>query len=134
MLRASDGMKPDATAMGRRATGQQTVVTQAEAEVWSRRKICEAVSLNGRDWVLLGYMERDPERQANHVPEAFVRRDGEGAWIYLNYGSQIPGNFRYDRIRMKRRRVTAEELNFYRELARRASGPVRLEAEDTPAR
>jgi hypothetical protein len=124
---AAKAGKPSAQDLGERATGGDVAVTPAEADMWSRRKICEAVSLNGRDWVLLGYIERDPDRQANHVPEALVVEERDETWIYLNYGAQIPGNFRYDRIRMKRRRVTAEELSFYRELCRRASGPVRFE-------
>ena len=76
-------------------------------------------SINGLDWVLLGYMEHDEDVQANHVPEAFLLGD----WIYLTYGGQVKGDYKYDRIRMKRRRVSRSELRHLESLCGDAQGP-----------
>lgn len=89
---------------------------------WASRKILEAVSLNGLDWCPLGYIERDADAQANEVPVAYVERAGRDHWIYVNYGAQVFGSYCADRIRMKRRRVTAADLAVYRTLWRRAYG------------
>jgi hypothetical protein len=94
---------------------------------WAGRKTLEAVSLNGKDWALLGYMEPDPDVQANHVPEGFVWRENTKTWLYVNYGGQVPGDYRYERIRMKRREITAADLQRYRDLCKEASGPVPYE-------
>jgi len=85
---------------------------------WASRKIMEAVSLNGLDWAPLGYLERDPDAQANQVPVARVEREGGVHWIYLTYAAQRWGDYTYDRIRMKRRPVTAADLRAYRRLWR----------------
>ena len=77
---------------------------------WATRKTTWAVSLNGRDWKMVGYMQADGDVQANHVPEAFVESEDGVTWIYLTYGAQVPKDYRYDRIRMKRWKVTTEEL------------------------
>ncbi|HSV73109.1 MAG TPA: hypothetical protein VLH79_05055 [Chthonomonadales bacterium] len=85
---------------------------------WASRKIMEAISLNGLDWAPLGYLERDADAQANHVPAATAMREGRAHWIYLTYGAQQWGGYFYDRIRMKRRQVTAADLRTYRKLWR----------------
>ncbi len=100
-------------------------------EGWATRKTAEAASVNGRDWVLLGYMEPDADVQANQVPEAYVEEEDGKTWIYLTYGGQIPGDYRYDRIRMKRRSVSEEELAALRKLCAGASGPAPFERRPT---
>jgi len=92
-------------------------------EGWAGRKILEMVSLDGLDWTPLGFIEHDADVQANHVPEAFALTEGGSTWLYLTYGGQVPGDYRYDRIRAKRRRLTPAELESYRTLCNRcASG------------
>ncbi|MCX6358358.1 MAG: hypothetical protein NT029_00990 [Armatimonadetes bacterium] len=72
---------------------------------WASRKIVELISLDGLRWVPLGFIERDADMQADQVPAAYV----EGDTIYLTYGAQPFGGYSYDRIRMKRRTITASE-------------------------
>lgn len=91
---------------------------------WASRKTTWAVSLNGRDWAMVGYMEPDEGVQANQIPEALVVKEGKDTYLYVNYGTQIPGDYRYDNIRMRRWKVTPEELGRLRELAKKAKGPV----------
>jgi hypothetical protein len=89
---------------------------------WISRRITEAVSTNGRDWVVLGYVKADRDTPATHVPQAYVQRDGAATWIYVFYACQIGGepqyNYRYDRIRFMRRKVTDADLAEYRVLCR----------------
>lgn len=76
---------------------------------WTTRKITEAISENGLDWKVLGYVEPDADAPAIHVPEAFVLREGGEMWLYLFYACQIGGkpyDYRYNRIRFMRRSVT----------------------------
>jgi type 1 glutamine amidotransferase len=87
---------------------------------WVGRKICEAASVNGMDWVLLGYSEPDADAQAHHVPEAFVREEDGKTYVYVNYGTQKFNDYRYDRIRMKRREITPEERARVREACKAA--------------
>ena len=77
---------------------------------WARRKTSEAVSLDGRNWMIIGYMEPDSDAQANHVPQGYY----EDGWLYVTYGAQQPGDFRYPQIRMKKRQVTEAECAFWR--------------------
>ncbi len=81
---------------------------------WASRKICESVSLNGKDWVSLGYIERDLGVQGNHVPVAYTEPADNGVWLYVSYAPQIFGDYRMDRIRLKRRLVTYKKLDEYR--------------------
>ena len=72
------------------------------------RKIAEAVSRDGLEWKILGYVDPDPDSAATHVPEAFVWREGKTTWMYVFYACQIGGepyNWRYDRIRYMRRKL-----------------------------
>lgn len=94
---------------------------------WASRKTTWAVSRNGLDWKMVGYMNADPDVQANQIPEAFVRDEDGEHWIYVNYGAQVPDDYRYERIRMKRWKVTAEELERLRAYCKDASGPVPFE-------
>jgi hypothetical protein len=93
-------------------------------EGWASRKTTWAVSLNGLDWAMAGYMEPDADVQANQVPEALVMNEGGDTYVYVNYGAQIPGDYRYDKIRMRRWKVTADDLERLRVLATNAEGPV----------
>ncbi len=81
---------------------------------WITRKITEAVSRDGIDWMVLGYVDPEPGTPATHVPEAFVEDRGGGHWrIYVDYGCQRGGDpydYRYDRIRMMWRDVDGAEL------------------------
>ncbi len=89
---------------------------------WIGRKIVEAVSLNGLDWIVLGYVDPDKDTPAIHVPEAFVWREGKTIWLYVFYACQIGGepyDYRYNRIRFMRRKITDDELNLYRTLWRK---------------
>ncbi len=91
---------------------------------WAGRKTTWAVSLNGLDWKMAGYMHADADVQANQVPEAYVEtRDGT-TWIYVDYGAQVPGDYRYERIRLKRWKATSERLDRLRALCKNAAGPV----------
>jgi hypothetical protein len=87
-------------------------------DMWRARKVTEAVSLNGVDWMVLGYVKALEGFPAMHVPEAFVVPQGKGRWrIYVFYACQIGGepyNWRYDRVRAMWRDVTQAELDGYR--------------------
>lgn len=88
-----------------------------EPHGWKGRKITEAVSVNGLDWQVIGYVEPDPDTPATHVPEALVMEKDGKSFIYLFYSCQIGGettyNFRYDRIRYMYREVSDEEIDKY---------------------
>ena len=65
---------------------------------WPARQITEAVSVNGIDWNITGWLNPDDDTPACQIPEAFVF---EGK-AYLLYACQIGGkpyDFRYNRIR-----------------------------------
>lgn len=85
---------------------------------WRSRKITEAVSLDGQNWLLLGYVEPEEGWPATHVPEAFVQPLGEGRWrIYVTYGCQRGGepyDYRYDSIRCMWRDVDEDEIALLR--------------------
>lgn len=89
-----------------------------ENHEWKGRKITEAVSRNGIDWQLTGYIEPDPDTPATHVPEALVIKENSKNIIYLFYSCQIGGesskyNFRYNRIRYMYREVSLSEIEKY---------------------
>ncbi len=104
-----------------------------EGEGWASRQTAEAVSLDGKDWVLLGYIESDPDVQANHVPEALVWEEDGTTWMYLTYGAQTPGDYRYEAIRMMRRPITDADLERYAAIAAEADGPVPFTPREEPA-
>ncbi len=81
-----------------------------ENHPWRGRKITEAVSSNGLDWRITGYIEPDADAPAIHVPEALVMKDKGKSTVYLFYSCQIGGeeenyDFRYNRIRYMYRLV-----------------------------
>ena len=83
---------------------------EAPEEGWGKRKITLAVSLNGKDWKSIGYIEGDEGWQANMVPEAIVEKDGDNYIIYLSYGTMINGHFHQDSIRMKSWKINHTKL------------------------
>lgn len=80
---------------------------------WTGRKIVEAVSRDGVNWRVLGYVEPDADAPAIHVPEALVLYEKGVARIYLFYACQIGGepeyDYRYNRIRYMWRAVSPRE-------------------------
>jgi hypothetical protein len=89
---------------------------------WITRRISEAVSTNGRDWVVLGHVKAGRDSPAIHVPQAFVQREGTDTWVYVFYACQIGGepqyNYRYDRIRFMRRKISDADLADCRQMCR----------------
>lgn len=96
-----------------------------EEHPWTGRKIAEAVSLNGLDWLVLGYVEPPEGVPASHVPQAFVQHEGGHRYVYLTYANQRGGepyDYRYESIQIMRREVTEEETQGYRALLQRTYG------------
>ncbi|MCC6143859.1 MAG: hypothetical protein IT368_08635 [Candidatus Hydrogenedentes bacterium] len=83
-------------------------------EGWANRKVTWAVSRNGVDWRLLGYMEPDGDVQANHVPEALIREEAGTPWLYVFYAGQRFEDYRYRCIRAKRLALTEEKRAEFR--------------------
>jgi hypothetical protein len=88
---------------------------------WITRKLTEAISLNGRDWLVLGYVEPDADTQAIHVPQALVLPEGDAHRLWVTYACQIGGDveaydYRYNRIRAMSRLITEADLAHYRAL------------------
>jgi len=83
---------------------------EAPEEGWGKRKITIAVSLNGKDWKSIGYIEGDEGWQGNMVPEAMVEKDGDNYVIYLSYGTMINDHFHQDSIRMKSWEINRTKL------------------------
>lgn len=98
---------------------------------WAARKTTCAVSENGLAWRLLGYIEPDEDVQANHVPEALVRREGGTTWLYVFYAGQRFDDFRYRCIRAKRRPLSEDIRNQYREWCKGVSGRAKPFASQT---
>lgn len=90
-----------------------------EGHVWTNRKIAEAISLDGRRFVMLGHVDPPAGVAAAHVPQALlVHRDGTD-WLYVTFGRQIGGepyDYRYDTIGMMRRTLTDDDLAAYAKL------------------
>ena len=84
---------------------------------WTSRAICEAVSADGLNWEILGFIEPDKDTAACHVPQAFLRTINGTNWLYLFYATQRGGSpqfdYRYDRIRAMRRQVEATNGESY---------------------
>jgi hypothetical protein len=88
-------------------------------EGWRSRAICEAISEDGLDWSIRGFVEPDPDAAACHVPQALVASVGGKEYLHLFYATQRGGNptydFRYDRIRYWRREIPAGGFTGYRQ-------------------
>ena len=74
---------------------------------WPGRQTKEAVSLDGINWTVTGFIDPDSDvTTAHQIPEALVLdRDGH-TWLYVFTAVQIGGdpyNFRYNRMRYWRR-------------------------------
>ncbi len=85
---------------------------------WSTRKITEAVSLDGIDFLPVGYVNSDPAAPATHVPEALVMTERGRPVLYLDYGMQKGGqpyDWRYGAIGLMRRPITEALLSAWRQ-------------------
>jgi hypothetical protein len=73
------------------------------------RAICEAVSDDGLNWKIVGFIQPEDDAFATHVPQALVTEVDGKKWLYLFYSTQRGGeptyDYRYDRIRAMRREV-----------------------------
>ena len=63
---------------------------------WELRQIVVLVSDDGYKWRPVGWIERDSDAQANHVPCLYH----EGDTLYIFYAAQILGDYKYDKIRV----------------------------------
>lgn len=118
-----DVVKVDDVYFGYGDPGGYDLIPEVEGEEpnpqrgWSGRKTCELMSLNGMDWIGLGYIEPDPGAQSNQIPEGYVERDADGkVWMYLSYATQRMRDYKYDTVRMKRREITDKELEMLRKI------------------
>ncbi len=78
---------------------------------WPGRQIAEAVSDNGLDWRMLGWIPPDADTPACHVPSPFLHEEDGRTWLVVFYACQIGGepyDYRYDRIRYMKRDVSRE--------------------------
>ena len=89
---------------------------------------CEAVSENGKDWQVLGWIR--PREGIHHyqVPEAFSIRENGQTWIYLFYSVPVAGKDPYDfRNRyihyMKRPVDPAKDLALAKSMKIRSANP-----------
>jgi hypothetical protein len=74
---------------------------------WTGRRICEAVSSNGIDWRVRGFVLPEKDTPATHVPQALVIDECGKAELVIFYACQVGGepyDYRYDRIRSMIRR------------------------------
>ena len=73
------------------------------------RAICEAVSDDGLNWEIVGFIQPEDDAPATHVPQALVTTIDGKPWLYLFYSTQRGGepnyDYRYDRIRAMRREI-----------------------------
>jgi len=74
------------------------------------RVLTMAGSKDGLEWKVMGHL-RPEGRASAHVPEAFVRREKDGEWLYLFYAWKPetpkggPWDYRYKEIRFMRIRT-----------------------------
>ncbi|HOJ34001.1 MAG TPA: hypothetical protein PKY35_06635 [Candidatus Hydrogenedentes bacterium] len=80
-----------------------------EGRNWSTRALCEAVSPDGINWKVIGFIAPDADAAACHVPQAFSTTVNGQSWLYVFYSTQRGGSpvydYRYDRIRAIKRQV-----------------------------
>ena len=88
-------------------SGYPTTAQAGPALGWTSRQLCEAVSDDGVNWRIVGFIAPDADTPACHVPQALVTQRDGSAWLYLFYACQIGGeptyDYRYDKIRAMRR-------------------------------
>jgi hypothetical protein len=84
---------------------------------WTSRALCEAVSQDGLEWEITGFIAPDADAAACHVPQAFLRTIAGVDWLYLFYATQRGGSpefdYRYDRIRAMRRKLSESDPGTY---------------------
>lgn len=74
------------------------------------RLITMAESHDGISWKVLGHIRPDG-MESSHVPEAFVRKDRDGTWLYVFYSwkpetkSDKTWDYRYKQLRFVRRKM-----------------------------
>jgi len=76
---------------------------------WPGRQLAEAESDDGINWRILGWLPPDPDTPACHVPSATMVREGGEKRLVVFYSCQVGGepyDFRYDRIRYMKRRLS----------------------------
>ena len=103
---------PDVVRAGGRCYAFADPPVYPGGDVWTARQVTEAVSDDGLDWQVLGYVAPDSDTPACHVPEALVQEADGRTWLTVFYACQIGGepyNYRYDRIRHMRRALSREE-------------------------
>jgi len=95
---------------------------------WRGRWLTEAVSADGRNWIVLGHIKPDPDATANQVPQALVLDDGDGVpRVCVFYSNQLsapegqPYDARMQRIRVLTRPITRLETEFYTRLLGQAA-------------
>lgn len=70
--------------------------------------ICEAVSEDGLDWKVAGFLPPEEDVPSAQVPQAAVLHVGGKDWLYLFYAAQKGGepyDYRYGRIRAMRQAI-----------------------------
>ena len=79
---------------------------------WTSRALCEAVSDDGVNWRMVGFIAPDPDAAACHVPQTLVTEVDSVPYLHIFYATQRGGlnrdgvfDYRYDRIKMMRRRL-----------------------------
>ncbi len=80
---------------------------------WTSRALCEAVSDDGLNWRIVGFIPPDTDAAACHVPQALVTKVDGKEWLYLFYATQRGHkerkdlfDYRYDRIKAMRRPIS----------------------------
>jgi hypothetical protein len=71
--------------------------------------ICEAVSDDGLDWKVVGFLPHEDDVPSASIPQATVLKVDGKDWLYLFYAAQKGGDpydYRYDRIRAMRQAIT----------------------------
>ena len=80
-----------------------TQAHNSSARSWSSRAMCEAVSDDGMNWRIMGYIPPDKDAAACHVAQALVTQINGERRLYVFYATQRGGvpeyDYRYDRIR-----------------------------------
>ena len=85
-------------------------------EGWAGRQLAEAISGDGLNWQMLGWIPPDSDTPACHVPAATVVEQAGSRWLVVFYACQIGGspeyNYRYDRIRYMKQPIEKTNADF----------------------